>query len=102
MSMKQTKGLRRNVIDKYYTKDSVVESCLNMVKQNIQINTDEDLIIEPSAGNGAFIAGIKTLTHNYLFYDLEPDNNEILKQDYLLYDYININYLSISCTIIRT
>lgn len=87
MSMKQTKGLHRNVIDKYYTKGSVVESCLNMVKQNIQINTDEDLIIEPSAGNGAFIAGIKTLTHNYIFYDLEPENTEIVKQDYLLYEY---------------
>jgi predicted RNA methylase len=87
--MKQTKGLRRNVIDKYYTKSSVAELCLNIVKQNIQINTDKDLIIEPSAGNGAFIAGIKTLTHNYLFYDLEPEHSEIVKQDYLLYEYNN-------------
>jgi predicted RNA methylase len=44
------------------------------------------LIIEPSAGNGSFISGIKSLTKHYIFYDIEPENNEIIKQDYLLYD----------------
>ena len=83
--MKQTKGLKRNIIDKYYTKDSVVELCLTLVKKYIQINTD-DLIIEPSAGNGSFITGIKSLTSHYNFYDLEPENDEIIKQDYLLHD----------------
>lgn len=47
----------------------------------------EDLIIEPSAGNGSFIEGIKTLTNHFKFYDLEPENDEIVKQDYLQYDY---------------
>ena len=60
--------------------------CLNLVKKYIEIKTD-DLIIEPSAGNGSFITGIKSLTNNFRFYDLEPDNTEIIKQDYLLYDY---------------
>ena len=82
----QTKGLHRNTIDKYYTKDEVVDLCINFVAKNILINPD-DLIIEPSAGNGSFITGIKTLTSNYKFYDLEPENDEIVKQDYLLYDY---------------
>lgn len=86
METKQTKGLNRNTIDKYYTKDIVVELCLNLVKKYIEINTD-DLIVEPSAGNGSFITGIKSLTSNFRFYDLEPDNTEIIKQDYLLYDY---------------
>ena len=86
METKQTKGLNRNNIDKYYTKDIVVELCLNNVKKYIQINPDE-LIIEPSAGNGSFITGIKSITSNFKFYDLEPDNDEIIKQDYLLYDY---------------
>jgi len=45
------------------------------------------LIIEPSAGNGSFITGIKSITSNFKFYDLEPNNDEIIKQDYLLYDY---------------
>jgi predicted RNA methylase len=89
METKQTKGLNRNTIDKYYTKDIVVELCLNLVKKYIHINTD-DLIVEPSAGNGSFITGIKSLSSNFRFYDLEPDNNEIIKQDYLLFDYGSI------------
>ena len=89
MEIKQTKGLNRNTIDKYYTKDFVVELCLNFVKKYIQINPDE-LIIEPSAGNGSFIRGIKLLTNNFKFYDIEPHNDEIIKQDYLLFNYNNI------------
>ena len=89
METKQTKGLNRNIIDKYYTKDAVVDLCLNFVTKYVQINSD-DLIIEPSAGNGSFIKGIKLLTSNFKFYDLKPENEEIIKQDYLLYDYNNI------------
>jgi predicted RNA methylase len=85
METKQTKGLKRNTIDKYYTKDTVVEQCLGLLKKYIHINCD-DLIIEPSAGNGSFISGIKSLTKHYIFYDIEPENHEIIKQDYLLYD----------------
>jgi predicted RNA methylase len=89
METKQTKGLNRNTIDKYYTKNSVAEMCLHFIAQYIQINRDE-LIIEPSAGNGSFIEGIKSLTDNFKFYDLEPENDEIVKQDYLLFDYNSI------------
>lgn len=89
MKTKQTKKLNRNTIDKYYTKDNVVDLCLNLVKKYIQISSD-DLIIEPSAGNGSFIKGIKSLTNNFKFYDLEPDNNQIVKQDYLLYNYSTV------------
>lgn len=81
----QKKGLKRNTIDKYYTKNTVVELCLNLFKTHIEIN-ETDLIIEPSAGNGSFIEGIKSLTNHSQFYDLEPDNEEIVKQDYLLFD----------------
>ena len=89
MSDIQSIGLKRNTIDKYYTKDTTVNLCIELIKQHIIIN-DNDLIIEPSAGNGSFIEGIKTITSNYLFYDLEPENEEIEKQDYLDYDESNI------------
>jgi len=85
MDNTQRKGLRRNTIDKYYTKGSVVELCLNMVKQHVEIGRN-DLIIEPSAGNGAFIPGLKTLSEHCIFYDLEPEQDEIIKQDYLMVD----------------
>ena len=84
MEIIQKKGLNRNIIDKYYTKDSIVDLCINFIINNINICND-DLIIEPSAGNGSFILPIKSLSNNYIFYDLEPDNDEIIKQDYLLF-----------------
>jgi predicted RNA methylase len=60
--------------------------CLNSIKKHIKI-LDNDLIVEPSAGNGSFISGIKSLSNHHIFYDLEPENTEIVKQDYLTYDY---------------
>jgi len=86
--MIQTTGLTRNTIDKYYTKPIIVEACIQSIKEHIKISAEDDTIIEPSAGNGAFIDGIKTLSKNTIFYDLEPENPQILKQDYLqlIYD----------------
>jgi len=85
METKQTKGLKRNIIDKFYTKKETAHYIINLFKQHITCNND-DLIIEPSAGNGAFIDAIKSLKCNYKFYDLEPEHGEIIKQDYLLYN----------------
>lgn len=85
----QTTGLKRETIDKFYTSQFIVNKCINLIKQKINIYED-DLCIEPSAGNGSFINGIKSLFKNYKFYDLEPENNEIIKQDYLEYDYNTI------------
>jgi hypothetical protein len=79
----QTKGLKRNTVDKFYTKPTIVELCIKYLKQHIPMN-NTDLIIEPSAGNGSFIPYIKQLTNHHIFYDLEPENVEITKQDYLL------------------
>lgn len=84
----QSKGLKRNTIDKYYTKCEIVDKCVNIFKEMVQIN-DDDLIIEPSAGNGSFIESIKSLTDNHLFYDLHPENEEIIEQDYLELDASN-------------
>jgi predicted RNA methylase len=89
MDIKQKKGLNRNTIDKYYTKDTIVDVCINFIKKYMELNIN-DLIIEPSAGNGSFIKGIKSLTNNFIFFDIEPDNEEIIKQDYLLFDYDSI------------
>lgn len=78
----QKKGLNRNDIDKFYTKPSIVTQCIDNIKKYIKFN-DNDIIIEPSAGNGAFIEEIKILTKNYKFYDIIPENNDIIKQDFL-------------------
>jgi len=82
----QTKGLSRNPIDKYYTKNATVECCKQLIQQYIAIGQN-DLIIEPSAGDGAFMQCIKSISPNYRFYDLEPANDEIIQQDYLTLNY---------------
>ena len=78
----QNKGLKRNDIDKYYTSSAVVDRCIELFKKNISIKED-DLIIEPSAGNGAFISSIETFGCDSIFMDIEPENSQVIKQDYL-------------------
>ena len=96
METKQIKGLHRNTIDKYYTKNAVVDMCIYHINQTIDINPN-DLIIEPSAGDGSFIASIKALCNNYKFYDIQPEHLDITQQDYLLLNYKEIisNYSKI-------
>ena len=77
-------GLKRDTIDKFYTSIVAVKECLQQVSNHLQIDTINDLIIEPSAGNGSFIQEITQLCENTLFYDIEPEHSGILKQDYLL------------------
>jgi len=86
----QQKGLKRNPIDKFYTKPETVLLCINEITTNNFIKKD-DYIIEPAAGNGAFINEIKKLSNNHLFFDIEPENDEIIQYDYIDYiDYIKI------------
>ena len=82
----QTTGLKRDTTDKYYTSNKTVEFCMSNIQNHIQIGT-EDICIEPSAGNGSFINAIKSVFTHYRFYDLEPEHNEITKQDYLSFEF---------------
>jgi len=91
MSTKPTTGLNRKNTDKFYTKPIVANACINMLKNIVSIN-DDDLCIEPSAGNGSFIDSIKATFINYQFYDLEPENSDIIKQDYLTFEYNETKY----------
>jgi len=94
---KQTVGLKRDKtssnLEKYYTKKETVDTCIkqfNLVMKDYSFSKENDVIIEPSAGNGAFIEGCKKLSNNCLFYDIEPEHNDIVKQDYLKFDYSDI------------
>ena len=64
----KTTGLKRKTTDKFYTSSSVVNKCIQLINEKINIQQN-DLCIEPSAGNGSFIEGIKSLSKNYEFYD---------------------------------
>ena len=78
----QEKGLNRNTLDKYYTKHEIVKLVVNLVKQFINIDCN-DLIIEPSAGNGSFIPELKKFNCNCKFFDIQPEHNSIENIDYL-------------------
>jgi hypothetical protein len=82
----QKTGLKRSTIDKFYTTPFVVKKCIELVNKYIDIH-ENDICIEPSAGNGSFINDIKKLFGQYMFYDLKPEHNEVVKQDYLKLDY---------------
>ena len=83
-------GLKRNTIDKYYTVSQTVDICMRLLIDKVKINPN-DLCIEPSAGDGAFIAKIKSVFHNYKFYDIQPEHPEIIKKDYLTFQLSDIN-----------
>lgn len=47
---KQKKGLKRNRMNKFYTKDEIIKYCFNILLGKLFINKN-DFIIEPNMGN---------------------------------------------------
>lgn len=82
------KGLKRDTIDKFYTKNNIVLECLENIHKYLEIK-DDHIIIEPSAGNGAFLLELETKYPNnkILAFDIKPDNNKITKLDFITFDY---------------
>jgi predicted RNA methylase len=74
-------GLKRNTIDKFYTKPYIAQKCVDIFSKYITLSSN-DVIIEPSAGNGSFIVPINQVTENSLFFDLKPENSSIIKQNF--------------------
>lgn len=68
--------------DKYYTPDDIVKHCVDTTFGIIGLKNITE-IIEPSAGNGAFLKHLPIWTQAY---DIEPEGNGIYKQDFLTLD----------------
>ena len=62
-------------LDQFYTNDDVVDSCISTIEFD-----DYDIIIEPSAGDGAFY---NKITGEKIGIDLEPKTEGIRQQDFL-------------------
>ncbi len=79
---------------KYYTREERIEKCIDTIaKSGLNIDRENDLIVEPSAGDGRWIPYLKKLCNNVVAYDIEPDNNAegVQKRDFLsqrMYDTI--------------
>lgn len=80
--MKQTTGLKRDTLDKYYTKDDIAERCIQKIKKIVKL-TQNSIIIEPSAGSGAFMKPLEKEKYNIIGYDIKPEYENIIEQDFL-------------------
>ena len=68
-------------LDKYYTPDDLAQYCIDKTRA-VLIGEKITDIIEPSAGAGAFTRLLpKHLTTSY---DIAPEDENVIKQDYLL------------------
>jgi hypothetical protein len=66
--------------DQFFTPKNIANNCWITFQNEIKINIDEYIFIEPSAGDGSFI---NILPNNSIFLDIEPRSSKIEKQDYL-------------------
>lgn len=71
-------------LDKYYSPQPLADYCTQKAIEVIGIENITELV-ESSAGNGAFLNSFEKLLPNvpYKAYDIEPEDDRIIKQDYL-------------------
>lgn len=72
------------ILDKYYTDRQTAKWCIDKTLEIVGKNSITE-IIEPSAGNGSFSSQIDCIA-----YDIEPESDDIVKQNYLE---LKIDYL---------
>ena len=74
-------------LDKFYTADSCVLKCLQEFEKHVKLS-EEDIIIEPSAGDGAFSDKLieKYKENTIVSYDIKPGKKYIIEQDFLTLD----------------
>ena len=71
--------------DKYFTPQHIVELVIQRTKEVIGLDNITEFI-EPSAGNGAFLDKLHELGKPVYAYDLYPEREDIIEQDYLKLD----------------
>jgi hypothetical protein len=83
----QDTGKHRNTLDKFYTNPVIAKFCIQEFQKHIPIQ-ENDVLIEPSAGNGSFLHHFYSmnLSKNIFGYDIEPEHEKIVKQDFLELD----------------
>ena len=74
-------------LDKYYTSQELADYCTQKAIEVIGIENITELV-ESSVGNGVFLNSFEKLLPNVLYkaYDIEPEDDRIVKQDYLELD----------------
>ena len=68
-------------LDKYYTREETALYCINKTKEIIGVENITEWL-EPSAGNGSFSLQLD----NCLAFDILPEDESIIQQDFLTLD----------------
>ena len=80
--MSEVDAVREQGLDKFYTVPTYSKKCVDKVFELYSI-TENDLIIEPSAGNGSFFSQIPTM--NKIGMDISPEHPDIIRKDFFEY-----------------
>jgi hypothetical protein len=79
-------GFKRDMLDQFYTSQTLAEECVSAFIKTVGPNTSTDLFIEPSAGTGVFSDILMTVCTNVVSYDIEPKKSYIIRDDFLQVD----------------
>lgn len=82
---KMKTGKNRDIIDQFYTNTEISHKCIKQFYNILDINT-EDLLVEPSAGDGSFSDYFKEKGINIDTYDIIPKKDYIEKKNFLELD----------------
>ena len=78
-------GLKRTGMEKFYTNPDISSKYIGIFKKVVKPKK-KDIVVEPSAGNGSFSNLLRKGNYNVFSYDIEPEEDYILKQDFLVLD----------------
>ena len=78
-------GKNRDIIDQFYTNRDISHKCIKQFNTILDINAD-DILVEPSAGDGSFSDYFKEKDINIDTYDIEPKKDYIEKKNFLELD----------------
>jgi predicted RNA methylase len=81
------KRILKSDLDKFYTKHSLAKNLINKIKLD-----DYKLVIDPCCGDGAFYLNIEH--QNKIGIDILPHIDNVIKEDFLKWDYTKLNFVS--------
>ena len=73
----------REHLDKYYTKSDIAKKCCSIFSNKIHVDNKNDVVIEPSAGDGSFVLPLKKMCKNRIFLDIFPEHKDVKRMDFL-------------------
>lgn len=79
----QNIGLTRNTLDQYYTKKDIAKQYIDVFMEIINPSSERCVLVEPSAGNGAFSDILRDTSLLTLAYDIDPKKDYMVQHDFL-------------------